>query len=163
MPNARALIALGVAFTVGASTVPFITAGRPMDSVRPSTGSGYPTEAASGSRTWVDPIIAKSDDRPPSPRARPADGALQVERTLAGRRQTRPLVASIQEGPPTIVPPLVHRRPRADASPASKHPRLVGDAPAQRPVQRLAVNFQGQDTTRSVRGGDGLLRWLFER
>lgn len=167
VPNAKALIALGVAFAAGASTVPLITAGRSPDPVRSSTGPGSPTEAASGARTWEDPITAKLPDRPISPPARPTDGAPQAERTLAGRRQARPSVASIQDSPSAVVPPPVHRRPRADASPvdgsASKRPPPVGDAPARRPVQRLAGNFQGQGAAPPARGGDGLLRWLFER
>ena len=187
VPNAKALVALGLAFAAGVSTIPLVTAVRSPDAVRSATGSGSPAEPGPASRVWENPNTARTvatnpaqvvqrdarrrsaaadPSRPLSPSARPTDGALQAVRTTTAMRQARPLVASAQENLADILPPPARRRTLAEVAPidgsASKHARPAGNAPVQPHVQKLAGDFQGRAALHPVLHGDGLVRWLSE-
>jgi hypothetical protein len=163
VPNAKVLMVAGLAFVAGVSTMPLIGASRSPDPGHPAAASaGEPGPAA---RAWEDPTTAKTFAASPTP-AVPRDERRRAAAADANRSPVRPPVASAEDGLPDIVPIPSRRRTLADTAPvdgfAAKRSRPAGDASAARPVQRLAGDVQGPGTTRPVRGGDGLLRWLSE-
>jgi hypothetical protein len=168
VPNAKVLMVAGSAFVAGVSTMPLIGASRSPDPARPATASASAGEPGPAARAWEDPTSAKPFAAAPS-LAVPRDERRRAAAADAGRPASspaRPPVASAEDGLPDIVPIPSRRRTLADTAPvdgfAAKRPRLASDAPVARPVQRLAGDVQGPGTTRPVRGGDGLLRWLSE-